>query len=92
METAMSSCRRYKLIKYNPLQENELYKIHMIKELTKAKIGAVHLNISKEEIFDILQYLCCYWYGALELFILCYINTIFLPFYLLYVYFYVRGR
>ncbi len=52
-----------------PLQENELYKIHMIKEVTEAKIGTVNLNISKEEIFDILQYLCCYWYGALELFI-----------------------
>ena len=54
------------------LQENELYKIHMIKELTEAKIGTVNLNISKEEIFDILQYLCCYWYGALELFIVCF--------------------
>ncbi len=50
----------WKLIKYHLLQENELYKIHMIKELTEAKIGAVNLNISRKEIFDILQYLCCY--------------------------------
>ncbi len=50
----------WKLIKYHPLQENELYIIHMIKELTEAKIGTVNLNISNEEIFDILQYLYCY--------------------------------
>ncbi len=50
----------WKLIKYHPLQENEQYKIHMIKELTEAKISTVNLNISKDEIFDILQYLCCY--------------------------------
>ncbi len=76
-----------------PLQENELYKIHVIKELTEAKIGAVNLNISKEEIFDIFanilhsisavtnMVLCC--------FSLCALITIF---YLLYVYFYLRGR
>ncbi len=50
----------WKLIKHHPLQENELFKIHMIKELTETKIGAVNLNVSKEEIFDILQYLYCY--------------------------------
>ena len=44
-----------------PLQENELYKIHVIKELTEAKIGAVNLNISKEEIFDILFMLLLMW-------------------------------
>ncbi len=32
----------WKLIKYHPLQENELYKIHIIKELTEAKIDAVN--------------------------------------------------
>ncbi len=50
----------WKLLKYHPLQENEPYKIRMIKELTEAKIGAVNLNISKEIIFDILQYLYCH--------------------------------
>ncbi len=54
------------------MQENELYKIHMIKELPEAKIGAVNLDISKEENFDILQYLCCYRYGAMVLFIVCF--------------------
>ena len=59
-----------KLVKYYRLQENELYKMYyMFKELTEAKIGAVNLNIRKEDMFDILQYLCCYWYGALVLFI-----------------------
>ncbi len=48
----------WKLIKYHPFQENELYKIHMIKELNEGMISAVNLNISKEEN------LCCYWYGA----------------------------
>ncbi len=40
----------WKLIKYHPLQDNELYKIYMIKELTEATIRAVNLNITKDEI------------------------------------------
>ncbi len=73
-----------KLIKYHQLQEDELYKIHMIKELAYAKIDVVNLNISTEEICDMLQYLCCYWYGALMFLVFCFDL-------LLCVYFYVRG-
>ncbi len=61
----------WKLIKYHKLQENELYKIHMIKELTEAKIGAVNLSTTQEKFCDILQHLCCYCYGALMLFLQC---------------------
>ena len=40
----------WKIIQYQPLQENELYKRHMIKRLAEAKICVVNLNAMYHKI------------------------------------------
>ncbi len=62
--------------KYHPLQQNKLYTVHVIKELTEAKIGAINLNVSKEKLL-IFCSICAVTNMVLGCFLLCVLSTIF---------------
>ena len=45
-------------VEYHKLEEHEAWKVDMIREIIDAIQGYTDVNLNKEELTDILEYLC----------------------------------